>query len=217
MAADGSGLSAMSAWRADMLARMTGEAVWIGHLVDSKVHIVHQAVAPGDVVQVVGGDGVLPWYACALGHAIVAGLDTDVQEALLAMPAERLTGMAVTGAEHLRQVLATTRRRGYAVEAHLATLGDAGIAARVLDSSRRTVGAIGIVGPADRLLSTQRHTDLAEAVCLAAEMLSQEASANARPDPRGATGGSSAPGGGAVHDTPCVNLRPQSIQFVWIG
>jgi DNA-binding IclR family transcriptional regulator len=200
VAADGSGLSAMSAWRADMLARMTGEAVWIGHLVQGKVHIVHQAVPPGDVVLVVGGDGVLPWYACALGHAIVAGLDTDAQEALLAVPAERLTGLTVTGAEELRQVLATTRRRGYAVEAHLATLGDAGIAAPVVDSSRWPVGAIGIVGPADRLLPTQRQDDLAEAVCLAAEMLSQEAGANARPDPRGAVGGSSVHGGGAVHD-----------------
>jgi len=182
-----------------MLARTTSEVVWIGHLANGKVHIVHQAVPHDSVVQVVGGDGVLPWYACALGHAIVAGLDPTAQEALLAMPFERLTGLTVTRADDLRQVLATTRRRGYAVEAHLATLGDAGIAAPVFDSSRRTIGAIGIVGPAERLLSAQRQEGLAAAVCAAAQRLSGEASAKTRPDPRGAVGGSLARGA-AAHD-----------------
>jgi DNA-binding IclR family transcriptional regulator len=204
MAHDGTGLSAMSAWRADMLARTTGEAVWIGRLANGEVHLIYQAVRPGNLVQVLDGDSVLPWYACALGHAIAAGLDTEAQEALLAMPAERLTGLTVTRAEDLRQILATTRRRGYAVEAHMATLGDAGIAAPVFDPSQRVVGAIGVVGPAERLLSAERQRILADAVCLAAQGLSQELSAEGaaatRTDPRGPVRDLSAPEVAAAHD-----------------
>jgi DNA-binding IclR family transcriptional regulator len=176
MAPDGFGLSPMAAWRVDMLARTTGETVWIGRLVHDKIHVVHQVAPHGDLFRPVRGDSVIPWYASALGHAIVAGLDTATQEVLLAAPAERLTGLTVTRPEDLRQMLAATRQRGYAVEAHLATLGDAGIAAPVF-TARRATAAVGLVGPAERLLAAERQRHLGEAVCLAAQRLSQEDSA----------------------------------------
>ena len=172
----GSELSSMAGWWVDMLARKTDEAVWLGELVNHQVHIVHQAVRPGELVQFLDGDGAVPWHACALGQAIVAGLDPEAQEALLAIPAQRLTGLTVTDPQALRETLVVTRQRGYAVEAHAATLGDAGIAAPVLDSTGgRVIGAIGIVGPAERLLSPERQQDLVEAVCVTAQTLSQEA------------------------------------------
>jgi DNA-binding IclR family transcriptional regulator len=170
---DGSEMSAMTLWRAEMLARTTGEAVWIGELVNGEVHIVHQAVRPEDLVQALGGAGTLPWHACALGHAIVAGLGDEAQHALLAVPAQPLTGLTLIEPEGLRQMLAATRQRGYAVEAHAATLGDAGIAAPVLDASGLVIGAIGVVGPAERLLSEQFREDYAKAVCATARALSQ--------------------------------------------
>src|SRR5205814_1412358 len=83
---------------------------------------LHQAARPDNPVQALDIDSAIPWHACALGHAIVAGLATDAQEALLACPAQRLTGLTVTEPEKLRQTLAVTRHRGYAVEAHAATL-----------------------------------------------------------------------------------------------
>ena len=126
-------------------------------------------------MQILGADTAIPWYACALGYAIVAGLDIDTQEALLARPAQRLTGLTVTEPEKLRQTLALTRHRGYAVEAHAATLGEAGIAAAVFDSSGRAIGAIGIVGPVERLLTADRLEGLAEAVRRTARALSQYA------------------------------------------
>src|SRR5262249_44035372 len=157
---DGFERSATSDWWADMLARRTGELVWIGELVADQVHIVHQAARPEDLVQDLRADGTIPWYACALGQAIVAGLDHATREALLAVPASRLPGMAVTDPVQLRQALALARDRGYAIEAHGATLGDAGIAAPVFDSSRQVVGAVGIVAPAERLLSAQHQQGL---------------------------------------------------------
>jgi DNA-binding IclR family transcriptional regulator len=171
---DGSDMGARSEWWAGMLARKTGEAVWVGELLDNNVHIVHQAVPPDDTVQPLEDDNAIPWHACALGQAIVASLDDNAQELVLATPAQRMTGLTVTEPEALRQTLAMTRARGYAVEAHAATLGEAGIAAPLFDSSGRAVGAIGIVGPAERLLSDEQQ-DLAEAVCTTARALSQDA------------------------------------------
>ena len=157
-----------------MLARKTGEAVWVGELVDDKVHVVHQAAGPGDPGQVLGGDSAIPWHACALGQAIVAGLDHDAQEVLLAAPAQRLTGLTMTEPEELRRMLAMTRHRGYAVEAHAATLGEAGIAAPVVDESGRPIGAIGLVGPVERVLADERLKGIVEAVWSTAQALSQD-------------------------------------------
>jgi hypothetical protein len=157
-----------------MLARKTGEAVWIGELVDDKVHIVHQAVRPDNPVQILDDNTALPWNACALGLAIAAGLDNAAQETLLGWPAQQLTGLTVTNPGDLRQILAMTRNRGYAIDAHTATLGEAGIAAPLFAPSGRVIGAIGIVGPAERLLSEELQKYLAEAVCSAARAVSQE-------------------------------------------
>jgi DNA-binding IclR family transcriptional regulator len=184
---DHTDITARTAWLADMLARKTGEAVWVGELANGKVHIVHQAARPDNPVQALDIDSAIPWHACALGHAIVAGLATDAQEALLACPAQRLTGLTVTEPEKLRQTLAVTRHRGYAVEAHAATLGEAGIAAPVFDPSGRAIGAIGIVGPVERLLAAERLEGFAEAVRLTAQALSQDA---------GVMGGVAQPTGG---------------------
>jgi DNA-binding IclR family transcriptional regulator len=89
----GSELTPVSLWHAAMLARSTRETVWIGELLGGDVHIVHQTVRPGDLVQALGGSGTLPWHACGLGYAIVAGLDDPARSDLLAVPARRLTGL----------------------------------------------------------------------------------------------------------------------------
>ena len=180
----GSDMGARSEWWADMLARRTGESVWVGELSGTVVHIVHQAAPPDDMVQPLDGDSAIPWHACALGQAIVASLDDDDQETILAAPAQRLTGLTVTDPEGLRQMLAMTRARGYAVEAHAATLGEAGIAAPLFDAAGQAVGAIGIVGDAERLLSVEQQ-NLADAVCATARALSQDAGAGSATRPAG--------------------------------
>jgi len=79
---DGTDITPRSAWLADMLARTTGEAVWVGELAHGKVHVVHQAAPPDNPVQILDVDNAIPWHPCVLGHAIVAGLDTHAQEVL---------------------------------------------------------------------------------------------------------------------------------------
>jgi DNA-binding IclR family transcriptional regulator len=171
---DGSELRARSASWADRLARQTGEAVWVGVLSGRDVVVVHHAFRPDDLVQILEVGAAVPWHACALGHAIAANLPEDARKALLDGPVPRLTGRTVTDPEALRQALEGVRERGYAVEDQEATLGDAGIAAPVYDWSGRSVGALGIVGPADRLLDAAAERRLSDAVRSTARALSRD-------------------------------------------
>jgi DNA-binding IclR family transcriptional regulator len=171
---DGSELRARSASWADRLARQTGEAVWVGVLSGHDVVVVHHAFRPDDLVQILEVGAAVPWHACALGHAIAAGLPEDTQKSLLDGPVPRLTGRTLTDPEALRQAIAGVRERGYAVEDQEATLGDAGIAAPVYDWSGRAVGALGIVGPTDRLLQAGQERRLADAVRPTARALSRD-------------------------------------------
>jgi DNA-binding IclR family transcriptional regulator len=138
------------------------------------VVVVHHAFRPDDLVQILEVGAAVPWHACALGHAIVASLTDERQDALLAAPAQRLTGRTVIDPQALRKALTATGERGYAVEDQEATLGDAGLAAPVFDWSGRVVGAMGIVGPADRLLAAGRQAQLVDAVRSTARALSRD-------------------------------------------
>jgi DNA-binding IclR family transcriptional regulator len=171
---DGSELRARSASRADRLARQTGEAVWVGVLSGPNVVVVHHAFRPDDLVQILEVGAAVPWHACALGHAIVAHLDDDRRNGLLDAPLARLTGRTLTDPAELRAALVQAHDRGYAVEDQEATLGDAGLAAPVFDWTGRAVGALGVVGPAERLLASDRQSPLAEAVRSTAKALSRD-------------------------------------------
>ncbi len=171
---DGSELRARSASWADRLARQTGEAVWVGVLSGHHVVVVNHALRPDDLVQILEVGAAVPWHACALGHAIAASIGEDAQKALLSGPTPALTGRTVTGPEALRRALTAVRQRGYAVEDQEATLGDAGLAAPVFNWSGRAVGALGLVGPAERLLVAGQQGRLADAVRSTAKALSRD-------------------------------------------
>ncbi len=170
----GSELRARSASWSDMLARQAGEAVWVAVLSGPDVVVVHHRLRPDDLVQILEVGAAVPWHACALGRAIVAYTPDGTQQALLASPLRRLTGKTVTDPNALRQELAAVLARGYAVEDEEAILGDAGLAAPVFNWSGRVVGAIGIVGPAGRLLREGRQDQLADAVRSTARALSRD-------------------------------------------
>ncbi|GIJ49197.1 IclR family transcriptional regulator [Virgisporangium aliadipatigenens] len=170
----GSELRARSTSWAERLARQADEAVWVAVLSGADVVVVHHAFRPDDLVQILEVGAAIPWHACALGHAIVSWLDDHEREALLGKPLRRLTGRTVTDPDTLREQLAATRERAYAVEDQEATLGDAGIAAPVSDWSGRVVGALGIVGPTERLLAADRRASLTDAVRSTARALSRE-------------------------------------------
>jgi DNA-binding IclR family transcriptional regulator len=171
---DGSELRARSASWADLLARQSGEAVWVGVLSGHNVVVVHHAFRPDDLVQILEVGAAVPWHACALGHAIAANLDEAAQSTLLAGPAQKLTGRTITEPAALKEALEKVRQRGYAVEDQEATVGDAGLAAPVYDWSGRVVGALGLVGPVERLLDDERQARLGDAVRSTARALSRD-------------------------------------------
>ncbi|WP_235922165.1 IclR family transcriptional regulator [Lentzea tibetensis] len=171
---------------ADGLATRTGEAVWVAVLTGDHVLVVHHAFRPEGAVQILEVGASIPWSTCALGKALVAAGPIADQERLLAGELPVLTGASVTDRAELTAQLEQVRRVGYAVEDQESTLGDAGIAAPVFDRSGHVVGAIGIVGPVERLLVEPVRQDHAVTVRETARNLSRDLGATRTSHRRGA-------------------------------
>jgi len=116
----------------------------------------------------------IPWHACALGHSIVAYLPAQEAARVLAQERSALTGRTKTTRAALGQALAQVRRRGYAFENEEATVGDAGIAAPIIGRDGVVAGAIGVVGPAGRILDHTAQAELARAVLESARSISRD-------------------------------------------
>src|ERR1700685_3994105 len=171
---DGSELRSRSLRWAEALALQAKEAVWVGTLSGSRVIVLHHVFRPDNTVQILEVGAAIPWHACALGRAIAAYLPADQRASLLATERMPLTGRTKTTKAALGQALAQVRRRGYALEDQEATVGDAGIAAPIVNRAGTTVGSIGLVGPAERLLASAAVAELARAVTESARSVSRD-------------------------------------------
>ena len=136
---------------ADSLASRVGEAVRIGVLNGATMLIVHHVFRPDDSVQILEVGASIPWHACALGKANVAYVETARRDALLGGELPKLTGRTITDPQRLREELVAVTRDGYALEDEEAIVGEAEIAAPVFDHRGMPAGAVGIVGPVERL------------------------------------------------------------------
>lgn len=137
---------------ADSLASRVGETVRVGVLNGATVLIVHHVFRPDNSVQILEVGASIPWHACALGRAIAAYLGADEIAAMLAEgPFEPLTGRTIVDPEVLEMALIEIATRGIAIEDQEAIVGEAEIAAPVFDHRGQPVGAIGVVGPVERL------------------------------------------------------------------
>src|SRR6204780_3080151 len=171
---DGSDLRARSLRWAEGLAQQSKEAVWIATLSGGRVIVLHHVFRPDNTVQILEVGAAIPWHACALGHAIVANLPPPEAARAMAADLTPLTGRTKTTKAALGQALAQVRRRGYALEDQEATVGDAGIAAPIVNRAGTTVGSIGLVGPAERLLASAAVAELARAVVESARSVSRD-------------------------------------------
>jgi DNA-binding IclR family transcriptional regulator len=171
---DGSELRARSLLWAESLAQRTNEAVWVATLSGTRVIVLHHVFRPDNTVQILEGGAAIPWHACALGHAIVAHLPAQQFAQILAAERAPLTGRTRTTRAALGQALAQVRRRGYALENSEATVGDAGIAAPIVSREGTVAGAIGLVGPAERLLAPDARDELVRAVVESARSVSRD-------------------------------------------
>jgi DNA-binding IclR family transcriptional regulator len=171
---DGSELRARSLLWAEALAQRANEAVWVATLSGSRVIVLHHVFRPDNTVQILEVGAAIPWHACALGHAIVAHLPAADGARAMAGDLAPLTGRTKTTRAALGQALAQVRRRGYAVEDQEATVGDAGVAAPIVNREGGVAGAIGLVGPAERLLAPASREELARAVVESARSVSRD-------------------------------------------
>jgi DNA-binding IclR family transcriptional regulator len=159
---------------ADTLATRVNEAVWVGVPTGDHVLVVHHVFRPEGAFQILEVGASIPWSTCALGKAIVAFGSEAVEADLLGGELAVLTGASVTSPDVLAGQLAAVRRTGYAIEDQESTLGDAGVAAPVFDRSGEVAGAIGVVGPVERLLAEGPREDIAIAVRETARNLSRD-------------------------------------------
>jgi DNA-binding IclR family transcriptional regulator len=185
---DGSELRARSLLWAESLAQRAGESVWVATLSGSRAIVLHHVFRPDNTVQILEVGAAIPWHACALGHAIVANLPQAGSTRLLAGELAPLTGKTRTTRAALGRALAQVRRLGYAVEDQEATVGDAGIAAAIVNREGSVAGAIGVVGPVERLLATPAREDLARTVVESARSISRDMGARRGADRAQPTG-----------------------------
>lgn len=144
-------LRARSLLWAESLAGRANEAVKVGVLYGPNVLVVHHVFRPDNSVQLLEVGASIPWHACAVGKAIVAYVEPERRSGLLHGELPRLTGKTLASATGAERELKKVATEGYAVEDQEAIVGEAGLAAPVFDH-RGVVGAIGVSGPAERLL-----------------------------------------------------------------
>jgi DNA-binding IclR family transcriptional regulator len=160
---------------ADALATRVGEAVRVGVLHGRQVLVVHHVFRPDDSVQILEVGASLPWHASALGKAQVASLTSDQRRSMLAGPLPRLTGRTISDPHELALELdGISAASGLATEDQEAVIGEAEVAAPVFDHRRHAIGAIGVAGPAERVLATRTLEEVSAAVLDAARRLSWE-------------------------------------------
>jgi len=161
------------AW-SELLATRADEAVRVGVAHGEGVLVVHHVFRPDASLQILEVGSVLPLHATALGKAVLAHLDEDVRDDVLREDLPRLTGQTLHTSAALGKELAATRERGYALEKEEAVIGEAGVAAPIFDRSGEAIGAVGIVGPRERVLKRGRERVLANAVLEAARGISRD-------------------------------------------
>lgn len=160
---------------ADALAARSGEAVWIGTLLDGKVLIVHHVFRPDDSLQSLEVGALLPLHATALGKVLVA-YDTQAAACLSDTELEPLTRRTLVSPAALRRETAKVREHGFAAEVEESKLGQASLAAPIRGYGGLVVGAISITGAVDRLCPSAGRPDpaLVEFVQNAAQMISRD-------------------------------------------
>lgn len=159
---------------ADTLANRANEAVWVAVLDVDHVLVLHHAFRPEGAVQILEVGASIPWSTCALGKSIVAFLPEADRKLLLGAELPVLTGTSITDPAELEAQLDQVRRAGYAEEDQESIIGDAGIAAPVFDRSGQVAGAIGLVGPVERLLAEPARQNGAVLVREVARNLSRD-------------------------------------------
>lgn len=143
------------------LAEETGEAAHLAVLSQGQVLFLAKADAPAGALTVNTGIGSrAPAHCTSLGKALLAALDDD--EALDRIIAQqglrRFTARTITDPETLKLHLRGVRAQGVAIDDEERDVGLRCIAAPVRDATGRAVAAVGVSGPAARIVLDRLET-----------------------------------------------------------
>ncbi|OKL43149.1 IclR family transcriptional regulator [Pseudovibrio exalbescens] len=127
------------------------ESVHLGILTEQSVLYMDQIESPYSIRVAAQAGHKAPLYCTALGKAILAFSDDEMQEAYLEKaPYTRLTENTLCTAADLRQELKEIRRTYWAIDNEEAESGLVCIAAPVINGGGKVIAAIGISGPKHR-------------------------------------------------------------------
>lgn len=133
----------------------TGESINLGVADLGDIVFVTQ-LESREMVRAIGKPGFrAPLHGTAMGQAILAAMaDEDVQQYLRAYGLPRLTNNTIARASRLHETLGEVRRAGHAVDDEQNALGLRCIAAAVRDEHGQPFAAISLVGPTQRIKTT---------------------------------------------------------------
>jgi DNA-binding IclR family transcriptional regulator len=115
----------------------------------------------------------MPFFASASGRTLLAFMDPDKRDAILAKtPFEQLTPQTTTDPKTFRKELDFTRKRGYAVSVSERVEGVSCVAAPIFDASEKIIGAITISGPGTRF-SDKKIAEYGELLIRITDRISQ--------------------------------------------
>jgi DNA-binding IclR family transcriptional regulator len=136
----------------ERLTLETGETSHLAVLSDGQVLYVEKVESSRSLRMPSQVGRRLPFHCTGVGKALVAYLPEDVLEGLIARHGlARMTPFTITDASLLREDLARTRERGYAIDTEEIEEGLVCFAAPVRDHTAHVVAAISIAGPSSRL------------------------------------------------------------------
>ena len=97
----------------------------------------------------------VPLHAGGSAKAVLAFMHDDEVEVALSKSMEKLTHRTITDRTLIEVDLDRIREHGYATSVEEISVGAAGIAMPIFDSSHEVIGSVGIIGPADRFLKLE--------------------------------------------------------------
>jgi IclR family KDG regulon transcriptional repressor len=113
----------------------------------------------------------LPAYCTASGRVFLAFLPPEVVAPILDAPLTPCTEQTITSPDQLREELAATRQRGYALDDEEFEAGIRAVSAPVRDIDGNVIAALSIPGPTNRM-TPERIPEIAGALVEAANAIS---------------------------------------------
>jgi DNA-binding IclR family transcriptional regulator len=133
------------------LAEDTRETVNLGVLSEGAVVYVDQVTGSRSIVAVSWVGRRTPLHATSNGKVLLAYLDADERDRLLARPLAAMTSRTVTDGHDLQRHLEQVAARGYAQTLEELEEGLNAVAAPVHQADGRVVAALSVSGPAFRM------------------------------------------------------------------